>query len=70
MHTDGHWVIYADGALEDQKGTWGALAHDPVSGRKLVFAGKLPACLIGFWLEHVGEQLVCVISGWNMVENS
>ena len=26
--TDAPWVIYTDGAFENQKGTWGALAYD------------------------------------------
>ena len=55
------WIIYTDGAYEDGKGTWGALVHDPLSGRRLVFAGEVPTVLISYWTATVGEQLICEI---------
>ena len=55
------WIVYTDGAYEDGKGTWGALAYDPLTGQKLVFAGEVPSPLISYWTATVGEQLICEI---------
>ena len=55
------WIVHTDGAYEDGKGTWGALAYDPLTGQKLVFAGEVPSSLISYWTATVGEQLICEI---------
>ena len=55
------WVIYTDGAYEDGKGTWGALVYDPLTGKRLVFAGEVPTVLTSYWAATVGEQLICEI---------
>ena len=55
------WIIYTDGAYEDGRGTWGALVYDPLTGKRLVFAGEVPAVLTSYWAATVGEQLICEI---------
>eukprot|EP00435_Cladocopium_sp_Y103_P010573 s2459_g2.t1 len=55
------WIIYSDGAFENLKGTWGALVFDPLSGKKEVYAGEVPEAFISFWLNTVGDQLICEI---------
>ena len=55
------WIVYTDGAYEDGKGTWGALAYGPLTGQKLVFSGEVPSSLISYWTATVGEQLICEI---------
>ena len=59
--SEGAWVIYTDGVFADGIGSWGALAFDPTTNRRLVFAGEVPKCLMEFWQRTVGEQLICEI---------
>ena len=52
-------VAYTHGAFGGEVGSWGALVIDPHTGERLVFHGLVPSVLVNFWLETVGEQVIC-----------
>eukprot|EP00435_Cladocopium_sp_Y103_P034693 s357_g9.t1 len=54
-------VVYTDGAFETQEGSWGAFVIDPVNGTKRVYHGFVPEPLLNFWLETVGDQIICEV---------
>ena len=54
-------LIYTDGAFENEVGTWGALVIDPYTKACDVFAGSVPSHLTRFWIENVGQQIICEV---------
>ena len=54
-------IIYTDGAFEQGIATWGALVVDPKTRERLVFAGTVPSVLSKFWLDEVGQQIICEV---------
>lgn len=55
------FLIFTDGAWEDQKASGGAVTYNPLSGEALVFEVEIPTELVRLWLEEVGDQLISQI---------
>ena len=53
-------IVYTDGTFEARKGSWGALVID-LTGSKEVYSGWVPKLLLEFWLNTVGEQIICEV---------
>ena len=57
-------IIYADGAFEDGKGTWGAILCDTASDARSIVHGTVPQGLIDAWVRMAGEQVICEIEAF------
>ena len=54
-------IVYTDGAFESRVGSWGALVIDNQTGQRHVYHGTVPDRLLEYWLQHVGEQVICEV---------
>ena len=54
-------IVYTDGAFEARDGSWGALVIDPATGSREVYGGWVPQVLLEFWLNTVGDQIICEV---------
>ena len=55
------FLIFTDGAWEDQQAAGGAVVYDPLNRQALVFEVEIPVALVTLWLEEVGDQLISQI---------
>ena len=55
------FLLFTDGAWEDQTATAGLVLYDPDKDEVLVREIEVPDSLIQLWSEEVGEQLICQI---------
>ena len=55
------FLLFTDGAWEDQCATAGMLLYNPLTGETVVREIVVPATLINLWQTQVGEQIICQI---------
>ena len=55
------FLIFTDGAWEDQQAAGGAVVYDPLGREAFVFEVEIPVALVTLWLEEVGDQLISQI---------
>jgi len=55
------FLLFTDGAWEDQKATAGMLLYNPDSKEIIVREVDVPPALIHLWTEEVGSQIICQI---------
>jgi len=55
------FLLFTDGAWEDQKASAGLVLYNPDADEVLVREIEVPSSLVQLWLKEVGEQLICQI---------